>query len=271
MAGSHGAKKNAGQAVGRQAEQGGQAVNVDLCFVPWQHGAEGWLPAVSGSSGHLVVERHQEGRRARHWPGQIFQQAGLSYEEAMQAYVQLTRDRLFKKKQAPHLPERQPTPWRKEWEARAERHQVLQRRRQEDADWRAERQAHTIIVDAYRALTRTERARQVEGWQAQKAHWAQREQARLTLLAHREIENQVWHLDKRVRWHTTPTVWIAILVVTDNATRQCLGLPLFASGAHVTTTEVTEALRTFAARRTGLPDQRSRQAFPFQNPGAVGP
>lgn len=35
----------------------GQALNVDLCFVPEQHVAQEKLPAVSGSSGHLVVER----------------------------------------------------------------------------------------------------------------------------------------------------------------------------------------------------------------------
>ena len=53
-----------------------------------------------------------------------------------------------------------------------------------------------------------------------------------------------------MRWHTTPKLWIAILVVTDNATRQCLGLPIFANGAHVTTTQVTQALQTLLP--TGL-------------------
>jgi len=39
------------------------------------------------------------------------------------------------------------------------------------------------------------------------------------------------------------TVWIAILVVTDNCTRQCLGLPLFVAGPRVTAEMVIEALR----------------------------
>jgi transposase InsO family protein len=174
----------------------------------------------------------------------VFEQAELSFAEAMQRYAQLTQDRQVRHPQAPRLPERAPTPWRQEWQARAERHEVLQRRRQEDADWLAERQEHHRIVDAYRALTRKQRAGRAEEWQAQKAHWAQREQARLARLAQRKSADQAWHADKRVRWHTTKTVWIAILVVTDNATRQCLGLPVFASGAHVTTQEVTDALRT---------------------------
>ena len=39
------------------------------------------------------------------------------------------------------------------------------------------------------------------------------------------------------------TVWIAILVITDNCTRQCLGLPLFVAGARVTAEMVVAALR----------------------------
>lgn len=40
------------------------------------------------------------------------------------------------------------------------------------------------------------------------------------------------------------TAWIAILVVTDNGTRQCLGLPLFVAGPKVTAEMVVDALRT---------------------------
>ena len=39
------------------------------------------------------------------------------------------------------------------------------------------------------------------------------------------------------------TAWIAILVITDNCTRQCFGLPLFVTGAKVTAQMVVEALR----------------------------
>ena len=39
------------------------------------------------------------------------------------------------------------------------------------------------------------------------------------------------------------THWIAILVITDNCTRQCLSLPLFVAGAGVTAEMVVEALR----------------------------
>lgn len=220
----------------------GQAVNVDLCFVPLEHSGEKKLPAVSGSSGHLVVEAPKTSGKERHWPGQVF--AELEYEEAMQAYAQQTRDRLVRQKMEPLLPEKEPTAWRTAWEARAERHRVLQQRRQEDADWRKERQAHHLIVDAYRALTRPKRVAVADQWQVQKAHWAQREQERLEVLADRKAENQLWHHQNYQRQQKSEHSWLAILVMTDNCSRQCLGLPIFESGAKVTAAEVEQALRT---------------------------
>ena len=39
------------------------------------------------------------------------------------------------------------------------------------------------------------------------------------------------------------SAWIAILVITDNCTRQCLGLPLFVAGPKVTAEMVVPALK----------------------------
>jgi len=79
------AKKSTFQSVARTAEEPGQALNVDLCFVPASHAAEVKLPAVSGSSGHLVVERPKD--EAVRYPGRIFEDRSLDYAEAMQAFV----------------------------------------------------------------------------------------------------------------------------------------------------------------------------------------
>lgn len=227
----------------RQADETGQAVNVDLCFVPLVHEQEAKLPAVSGSSGHLVVEALREKGDEKRWPGQVFAEPELSYEAAMNAYAQQTRDRLERGKLAPLLAEKEPTPWRKSWEARAERHAVLQKRRQADAEWRAKRQAHHQIVDAYRALTWRKRTEQAVEWQAQKQDWAQQEQARLEVLAQRKAENQAWHQRNQALGQKEVHPWLAILVVTDNCSRQCLGLPIFAAGAKVTAAEVEQALQ----------------------------
>ena len=65
----------------RTADAPGQTLNVDLLFVPSCHLADMKLPAVSGSSGHLVVERLQEVGREKQYPGRVFENTDLDYEE----------------------------------------------------------------------------------------------------------------------------------------------------------------------------------------------
>lgn len=87
-------KKRAPENAVRTAERPGQAMNIDLCFIPEQHVAQEKLPAVSGSSGHLVIERCSQGEGQAVWPGQVFADADLPFEAAMQAYIQATQDHL---------------------------------------------------------------------------------------------------------------------------------------------------------------------------------
>ncbi len=77
----------------------------------------------------------------------------------------------------------------------------------------------------------------------------QRRQQRCAQHQVRQRENEVWHQRHRtlqVGDVASPLerTWLAVLVITDNCTRRCLGLPLFCSGAHVTSQEVVNALRT---------------------------
>ena len=67
--------------------------------------------------------------------------------------------------------------------------------------------------------------------------------------AQRAHEDAAWRVARqRVREQLAQraviTAWSAILVITDNCTRQCRGLPLFVAGAKVTVEMVVTALRT---------------------------
>jgi hypothetical protein len=62
-------------------------VNVDLCFVPATHQESEALPAVSGSSGRLIVSPPKEALAERTWPGRVFEQADRSYREAMDEFI----------------------------------------------------------------------------------------------------------------------------------------------------------------------------------------
>jgi len=88
---SHGSGEKRGPAgVGRTAEEPGQTANVDLCFVPATHEAQQRLPAVSGSSGRLLVTPLREAEEEHAWSGQIFADPDVAYGDAMQAYVAAT-------------------------------------------------------------------------------------------------------------------------------------------------------------------------------------
>lgn len=238
-------EKEAPQSAVRRAEQPGQAINIDLCFVPEQHQAAEKLPAVSGSSGHLVIELLPTAEDPRSWPGQVFAEAELTYEEAMQQYVQATQDRQIHAHTSSEPQIAAPSLWGQTRAARVQRSQVIQRRKQEEAEWRAAKSCHQQAQLAYRQLSKAQRKEQREAWQAT---WSQlREQRRRQKQVYIQ-ENQAWHqrnqlLQGDLRTDAQSRTWIAILVVTDNCTRQCLGLPIFRSGAKVTSQEVLAALK----------------------------
>jgi transposase InsO family protein len=232
----------------RTAEQPGQTLNVDLCFVPEQHASQAKLPAVSGSSGHLVVERLVDEGEAPHWPGQVFAQPGLEYEAAMLQYVEATQDRRNHPKTERGVDTQAPSGWRQAAEGRAERYRVRAQRKREDAAWKAAKAKHRQAVLEQQALSRPERQSQQAVWAAKQLAWQQVRAQRRQTLGQRQQEEEAWHqrnreLKARLAGETALQTWLAILVVTDNCTRQCLGLPLFRSGAKVTSQEVVAALR----------------------------
>lgn len=148
-------KKKKPQNVSRTAEQPGQTVNVDLCFVPATHEAESKLPAVSGSSGRLVVEQPKDETAGRQWPGRIFEDPNLDYTEAMQAFVVASQARSNQLATEPRQGQEEATSRQAEKRAlrqaearlREERRQIRERRKQEDAAWqdrRAERHAQAL-------------------------------------------------------------------------------------------------------------------------------
>lgn len=225
----------------------GQTLNIDLCFVPAEHEVEVKLPAVSGSSGRLVVERSLEEKRPS-YPGRIFEDAKLDYEEAMNAFVAASAQTKPKEKwPEDEAKQRQKEKRRhlreQEEKLRQDRRQLRLRRQEEDKLWQAARQRHREEDEAL-----SERGARYGERKAFREAWRKQREQRQQQLAQRQQEDERWRQQRRQlrqQWEDMPVVtsWIAILVVTDNFTRQCLGLPLFAAGPKVTSDMVTEALR----------------------------
>ena len=218
--------------------------------MPAVHAVAAHLPAVSGSSGRLVVYGPRAGAEEaeRTWPGQVFADPEMAYDAAMREFVW---------RSAPRTPRRPARAQREETAEQAAarllqeqrrrlnatRTQVLQQRRQEDDAWRdvcRERQA--------RLRPAQWTSRQYVAYLAAEDYFLFVQERRQAALARRQQEDAAWHAEL-VRLAPPPAApatkpaWIAILVVTDNCTRQCLGLPLFVAGPKVTAEVVVAALR----------------------------
>lgn len=217
-------------------------MNVDICYIPVAHTAESKLPAVSGSSGHLVVERIPVvTAELPTWPGKVFANESLEYSSAMEQYVAETRDRLQQRHEPRAISVEAPRLWRLRQALQAERYQVRERRKQEDLDWKSAK-------DTWRQTREQRKALQKGEFAAAQAAWNQHRREHQALLQQRATEDQAWHTrltQLRMQEHaeTPKQEWIAVLLITDNCTRQCLGLPAFTAGAHLTSEEMITGLR----------------------------
>lgn len=234
-------KEEAKQPTVRTADKPGQTVNVDLCFVPVTHQTEEKLPAVSGSSGRLVVERTKDEKGEPQYPGRIFEDQERDYAEVMAEFVAVSSNSEPKKveKEDPDSIKAQKQALnREEKQLRDERRTVREQRKQEDEAWK---QLKTERKEQQVELTGQQR-------QSQDEQWKTLPQQRQETLEKRKQEDEQWRqkrFDLRQRWSHLPvvTAWIAVLVIVDNCSRQCLGLPLFVAGSRVTAEMVVAALQ----------------------------
>ena len=130
----------------------------------------------------------------------------------------------------------------------AQRAPVLQQRQQEDARWKA-------VCRERAARLRPEHwtPRHYAAYLAAEDRWQLQLAQREATLARRQQEDAAWQAElDRFQAPPAPQAtkppWIAILLVTDNCTWQCLGLPLFTAGPKVTAEVVVAALRARAHR-----------------------
>lgn len=237
--------------VTRTAEHPGQTLNIDLCFVPAGHTTDVKLPAVSGSSGRLVVERVSDHAPDPSYPGQVFGALERPYAEVMHAFVAASHasatetapEKPAGEAAAPaEVPAGAGAVRQEQTALRAARRQRRERRKQEDAAWRA-------LRNERRAQDAAAGPRKRGAQAAQAAQWCALRHQRRQQRAQRAREDVAWRaarqaLRARLAHSAVITAWIAILVITDNCTRQCLGLPLFVAGSKVTAEMVVTALRT---------------------------
>jgi len=204
---------------------------------------------VSGSSGRLVVEQPKEEQAEKDWPGRVFEDESRDYTETMLDFVAASQAQsepvaaeiTIESSEKTSLKAQKRALRQEEEELRVERRTARQRRKQEDDAWREMRAEGKQEKEAQAGQPAAERKAQDERWRALR-------QQRRETVARRKQEDAQWRQQRnRIREMLSQlpivTAWIAILVITDNCTRQCLGLPLFVVGPKVTAEMVVEALR----------------------------
>jgi transposase InsO family protein len=195
-----------------------------------------------------VIERPVDPLQEKTWPGQIFEDEQLEYSEAMLAFVEASQAN-------PGPPDSGPPPEAKreadlsaqkralraeEAQLRAQRRKIRQKRHHEDDTWRAMKQLYHTMRAPQDSATSEDNQFVKNAQQALRQH-------RKRICAQRRAEDRLWRQQRqslRTRWTELPvvTAWIAILVITDNCSRQCPGLPLFAAGPRVTAAAIVDAL-----------------------------
>jgi transposase InsO family protein len=196
----------------------------------------------------LVVERLRDDQE-RQYPGRVFEDQTLDYAEALQAFVAASAQ-AKKSAEQPEDTERTTTKAsirrlrQAEERLRIERRHTRDQRRQEDTAWKTLRQQHR--QERSELSQRRVRYGERKAW---KANWQALRKHRRQILEQRQQEDEAWRKKRqilRTQLAELPivTTWIAVLVMTDNCTRQCLGLPLFVAGANVTSEMISEALRS---------------------------
>lgn len=183
----------------------------------------------------------------RTWPGQVFEREGLSYTEAMGQFVAArevaaqpgaeeaggdsTGDGKAERRALARDVER----------LRRQRRAERERRRAANQAWKAQKEAHRQSVAVLSEKEAEKRA-------AIKAQWRAERAERHRELMRQRAEDERWRQERRQQRERQEgialvTAWIAVLVIVDNCTRRCLGLPLFVVGAHVTAELVVAALQ----------------------------
>ncbi|MBM4465121.1 MAG: transposase [Chloroflexi bacterium] len=240
------------------ASQPNKTLNIDLCVVPLTHESTQVLESVSLSqaAAGAMPTKDETAPAVVEWPGQVFGDTSLSYEQQMAEYAQKRTAKRASKGQRKHR-RRQKQAERAELRARSDelrlrRRRQRQARRLEDAAWRAAREARRAEEQQWRALSQAERRQQRAARQAQQQAWQQQKAARRVFQQARQAEDQAWRQERQrirstlaVLTNNAPlvTAWLAILVIVDNGTRRCIGLPLFTAGVQVTAEMVVAALR----------------------------
>jgi transposase InsO family protein len=243
-------KKNKRKNKGTTSDNPNKTINIDLCFIPAKEVHELNFSAFfqlmddSGekSLGNGIKEAEKGGL-------DIFSHEKRSYDEKMDAYVLMRKNKADKqedsKKSNIKEIERKADTKQEEEELRAWRRKIRIERRKEDEEWKKYRDERIELKKRWKEISKDEK----NGFRGDKKRsdeeWERRKVEGRELKAKRDKEDEEWRNKRKEikeKMNIIITSLVAILVIIDNCTRKCLGLPLFLKGKRVTADDVIKAL-----------------------------
>lgn len=237
---------------GITADRPNKTINIDLCFVPAKEENMPDLSAFFQQMGEVCENSPELGEDCAVTtedcgPG-IFSCENMNYDEKMDAYVLMRKNKGGKQEDSKKTNnieemERKAIIKQEEEELRAWRRNIRIERKKEDEKWRKYREKRLKLKKGREETSkdefREEKKRSDEEWKKKTAE-------RKELTAKRKKEDEEWrNKRKEIKENTNViiTSLVAILVIIDNCTRKCLGLPVFIKGRKITADDIIKALK----------------------------
>lgn len=238
---------------GTTADSPNKAINIDLCFLHAKEVHEQNFSAFFQRMDELCEkspEKRGEGAVTTKDSGlEIFSYEKRGYDERMDAYVLMRNNKEDKredsKKTNVEEMERKADIKREDEELRAWRREIRIERKKEDEEWRKYRQEKIKLKKRRKERSKDERKGFTSEKKISDEEWWRKRDERKELKAKRDKEDEKWRNKRKEikeKMNVTITSLVAILVIIDNCTRRCLGLPVFIKGRKVTADDVIEAL-----------------------------
>jgi len=182
---------------------------------------------------------------------EIFSKEQASYNEKMDAYVLMRnlKEEKPENKQGCTVEEMEKKAAVKQTaeELRGWRRRIRVERRKEDEAWQTYRNERRTMLLEWKGMSRKKRKGLKEWKRQHDDEWGRRIVEWRTVTIKREKEDEDWRKKQRglkEQMNICITSLAAILVILDNCTRKCIGLPVFMTGRSVTADDVISALET---------------------------
>jgi transposase InsO family protein/transposase len=241
---------------GTVADRPHKTINIDLCFIPAEELQEykldfsAFFKRIDSFCISVSEQKELHPGITQDTGLDIFSRETMSYDERMDAYVLMRKAKGDKhdngqKKNDLDDVENKAKRKQNEEELRGWRRRIRIARRKEDEAWQNYRDERKKLLQEWRGMSRRKRKGLKEWKRRSDEDWKQRIAERKQVMSTRMEEDEVWRMKRKEmkeRMNIVVTSLAAILVIIDNCTRKCIGLPVFMTGRSVTADEVITAL-----------------------------